>query len=177
MDEKTKKMYRKRCVWWFAMSYALPAEFANALNKADKYAYIYHDKDVDTEPHYHVLLHFENARSGFAVLKDFVSTQNTMLEAVTSPISSYEYLYHLNDPDKFQYDKSEIICHNPVFWEHFLPSIRDRNEVDFLDDLLNVYDFDLKDMAKKYGRDFIKNFRSYLDFRESVLPMSTQKKY
>lgn len=158
---------KKREVWWFVETYLHEDEFKYALSKATHWAYIYHDMD-DCEPHYHILLHYDNARSGNAVLRDFVGNQNSFIEKSVSPIASYEYLTHKNDPDKYQYCDSCIVSHNPVYWEHFLPDVRDRTQLDFLEDLLSTKELDIVLMAKRYGRDFIKNYKAYMDFRHEV---------
>lgn len=177
------KYLKKRNVWWFAETYLEPCEFEYALSKATHWAYIYHDKDVSAdgrlkEPHYHILLHYDNSRTGFAVLRDFVGRQNTFVKDVyknSSPVICYEYLTHDNDVDKYHYSKANIVSHNPVYWEHFLPSVRDRTQTDFLEDLLQTdTDLDLREMAKKYGRDFIKNYRTYIEFRNEVVPYDKQ---
>lgn len=159
---------KKREVWWFVESYLQESEFQYALSKATHWAYIYHDKD-DNEPHYHILLHYDNARSGNAVLRDFVGYQNSFIERCENgPQVCYEYLTHLNDPDKYQYNPDRIVSHNPIYWEHFLPSVRDRTQTDFIEDLLSSNELDIVYMAKKYGRDFIKNYKAYMDFRHEV---------
>lgn len=162
--------------WWDIITYLQESEFQYALSKATHWAYIYHDCDVNDngelkEPHWHILLNFDNARSGNAVLKDFVGYQNTRAYNMdeTSPIERYEYLTHLNDPDKYQYSSSRIVCDNPVYWEHFLPSVRDRTQADFIEDLLQDEELDIVYMARKYGRDFIKNYKSYMEFRNEVI--------
>ena len=56
-----------------------------------------------------------------------------------------------------------------------MPSVRDRTQTDFLEDLLQTdTDLDLREMAKKYGRDFIKNYRTYIEFRNEVVPYDKQ---
>ena len=165
--------YRRRSTWFFLMTYSSPEEFQTLLDKSTHFAYAYHDKD-DNEPHYHVLVHFESARTGYACIKDIKSSSNTFLEEASNPVACYEYLTHKNDLDKYQYTDDIIISHNPVYWKNYLPSVRDRPkadlEADFLEDLISPDVLDLVYMAKKYGRDFIKNYRSYLDFRNEVAP-------
>lgn len=159
---------KKREVWWFVETYLPESDIQYALSKATHWAYIYHDMD-NNEPHFHVLLHYDNARSGNAVLRDFVGWQNTFIERChNGPVVCYEYLTHQNDPDKYQYSSERIISHNPVYWEHFIPDVRNRPEADFIEDLVYSEKLDLVYMAKKYGRDFIKNHKSYLDFRYTV---------
>ena len=189
-QEEVYKKLRKRGVWFNVMTYA-PAEVIEyACSRALHWAYIYHNRDTFDildikdgvseeqlgalkEPHYHVLLHYDIARSGLAVLKDFPSEQNTRVEIADQPIASYEYLTHKNHPNKYQYNDYEIISHNRDYWVAHLPRARDRPsntdlEADFISDLLGEKEPDLVYMARKYGRDFIKNHRSYLDFRDAV---------
>ena len=170
---RSEEKLKKRGVWWFLESYNSPSDFDYGLSKASHWAYIYHDCDLYDDgslvaPHYHILLHYDNARSGLAVLRDFVGKQNTFVQRADSPVACYEYLTHKNDLDKMQYPDSRIVSHNPVYWEHSLPSVRDRTQADFIEDLLSDDELDLVYMARKYGRDFIKNYRSYLDFRYEV---------
>lgn len=166
------KDLRERGVWWFVESYLNECDFKPSLSKASHWAYILHDCD-DCEPHYHILIHYSNSRTGLSVLRDFIGFQNTRVEKCISPLACYEYLTHKNTPEKYQYSSSRIVTHNPIYWEHFIPSIRDRTndkiETDFIEDLLNSEKLDYYTMAKKYGRDFMKNWRSYIDFREEVL--------
>ena len=173
------KDLRERGVWWFVESYLSEYEFRPSLDKASHWAYILHDCD-DCEPHYHILLHYSNSRTGLSVLRDFIGYQNTRVEKCISPIACYEYLTHKNCPEKYQYAISRVISHNPVYWERFLPSVRDRTtdkvDTDFIEDLLFGVELNYLEMAKKYGRDFIKNWRSYEDFREQCLWQIRTKK-
>lgn len=164
---------RQRAGNWFIETYLSPAEFHYALDKMSHWAYIYHDRDYKDdgtlkEPHYHIVARYSNFRTGFAVLKDFVGNQNSFCEKCKSLQASYDYLTHKNEPDKTLYDDIEIVHHNPVYWESFIPSVRDRTSLDLVEDLLSESALDLREMAKKYGRDFIKNYKAYLDFRETV---------
>ena len=74
--------------------------------KLQNYYYILHDKDDDVSPHYHVVLHFENARSFEQVRKLF---NGAHIEPCDSINLSVQYLIHKNHLDKFQYDFVEIV--------------------------------------------------------------------
>lgn len=73
-----------------------------------KYAYIKHDKDKDTEEHYHYYVEFNNPRFLSAVALELGIPDN-MLEQVYSKKGILEYLTHENQPDKYHYSKDEII--------------------------------------------------------------------
>lgn len=169
------KGVRARSYWWSCITYCQEQEFEFALSQSQHWAYIYHDCDEGKEPHYHVLLHFDYQKTGTAVLNYFRGFANTQVEPCYSnkkgevnPIGCYEYLTHKNDPDKYQYSSSRIVSHNPIYWEHFIPSVRDRTQTDFIEDLLSSNELDIVYMAKKYGRDFIKNYKAYMEFRHEV---------
>lgn len=74
-----------------------------------------HDMDVDKEgnlkkPHYHILLSYP----GPTTFNNVNVLTRSLFQPIPIPIvslrSAYEYLYHKNDPDKYQYDKSAIRC-------------------------------------------------------------------
>lgn len=87
-----------------------------------------HDKDVFTEDderknpankagnlkkaHWHVLLHFDGPTTQNAVCSISNAVCASAPVAVESLKGSYEYLCHLNSPDKFQYSQDEIILLN-----------------------------------------------------------------
>lgn len=157
----------RRCYWHSIICYSAPNTFKPLLDKAYHWAYAYHDLDTDDEgnpkpPHYHLLLHFKQARSLNSCRKYILSTQNVLGEECASPMGAYEYLWHKNDADKYQYDKSIVVCHSHLYWDKYLPDIRDRTNIDFIEDLTNGVD--MITMAKRYGRDYMKNYRLYEDF-------------
>jgi len=93
-------------------------DFENILKQItsneDTYAYIKHDKDLkeDGTPkltHYHVVLDFANARTFQALQKKLVGAH---IEQPTNIVACYQYLIHLNDKTKYQYNSNEIISNH-----------------------------------------------------------------
>lgn len=72
--------------------------------------YILHDKDVK-KPHYHVLVIPRNPISENTVkdLVDKVGGANGHFEKVVSTVGYARYLCHKDNPDKHQYDPSEVV--------------------------------------------------------------------
>lgn len=184
----SKSTSSSRCYWHSLVCYSAPNTFRPLLDKACHWAYAYHDLDLDKygnlkPPHYHILVHFKQARSLNSCKKYVLSTQNVFGEECRSPLGAYEYLWHKNDADKYQYDKSIVVCHSPLYWDKFLPDIRDRTNIDFIEDLFNGVD--MVTMAKRYGRDYMKNYRSYEEFldeakrreRLSIISASPSKRF
>lgn len=160
--------------------YAPPVHWGKLLSSATNYAYILHDKDVKEDgtpkpPHYHVLLHFPNAKTKSAIRKltelDKLDSDTTMLsEKLDNPHGAFKYLTHDTkkavDDKKHKYDESEIVTNDLLYW---LESAKDETKPhqEFLDDLLND-EFSHYNLACKYGRDYMKNYRSYSDFAREV---------
>ena len=78
-----------------------------------KYAYILHDKDPDTSPHYHIYLNF--GRSGIAhtdVAKWFGLQESCIERVKGKPVDVLKYLVHGNDSqqNKYQYSYDEVVA-------------------------------------------------------------------
>lgn len=74
-----------------------------------------HDKDINAtgeakKPHYHLLVKFQGLKSDDQVKKMFEEVNGVGLEKVKSYIGMARYLCHLDNPEKFQYNKSDVFC-------------------------------------------------------------------
>lgn len=74
-----------------------------------------HDKDINPtgepkKPHYHVMLMFEGKKSVAQVEEIFSSINGVGCEVVKSVRGYARYLCHLDNPEKYQYDTSEVTC-------------------------------------------------------------------
>lgn len=106
------------------------------------YAYIRHNKDKlnssnltnqDVGVHYHFYLDFANPRS-FASVASELHIPVTILESVkVSKSAILQYLTHENDPNKFHYDISDIVCNFDIVKE------READELFNSDELFNDY--------------------------------------
>lgn len=166
---------------WGFISYATPEEFAALLSRAKHWCYIQHNQD-DCEPHYHILARFSTQMSLSACRKLQLGTQNLLgkkLKSLTAQIKMTAYLTH--DTEKARkagrhiYGIDEVVYKpNDNYWvkQFDKEAQREDNEAtneSFVNDLL-APDLSVKDMAIKYGRDFIKNFNSYMAFRAMFIP-------
>jgi hypothetical protein len=88
-----------------------------------------------------------------------------------SVAEKYAYLTHKLDKTKHQYSDEDIVSDDKAYWSQVLSDSRnaelreDGNEM-FLCDLFTLSDIKL---AKRYGRDFIRNYNSYTDFKCRLL--------
>jgi hypothetical protein len=75
-----------------------------------------HDKDIDAEgkikkPHWHLLISFEGVKN-FEQIKEITNEINAPIpQKVASAKGLVRYMIHMDDADKYQYDKSKIIAH------------------------------------------------------------------
>lgn len=155
------------------VSYASIEDIRRLLDKAKAWAYILHDKDEGKAPHYHIVATFSEQKSFKWVREQVISAtnQNTFSEAIKGEIGDVlDYFIHKGWTDKYQYSNEDIVYSNREYWDKRLERGEDEeNKNDtFMDDLLSS-DFSAEKMGRKYGRDFIKNFKSYNEFRKMVL--------
>lgn len=85
----------------------------NYIKKNLDYAMICHDSDVDEKtgeikkPHYHVVIHFNNAKWNTALADDLSITDN-YIEECRNLNRSLAYLIHYYDDEKYQYSIDEV---------------------------------------------------------------------
>lgn len=130
-----KKEIKKR--YWSFVCYpeSLPDDWIDTLQLQGIACAIspLHDKDLDPtgeakKPHYHVILVFNNTTTYANVL------QLTQLINATIPIhlesvrGMYRYLTHKDNPDKYQYQESDIIKLNAFDYDVYI-STSEVNEI------------------------------------------------
>jgi hypothetical protein len=169
VEEKETKRYYTHCI----VSYASLEEVQPLLEQAKHYAYVLHDKVVEDSSngvHYHIIATFEREKSFAWVRKQVHSDQNTFTEPLKGDVEDMlEYFTHKNEPEKGQYHDS-IVYDDYEYWKRRARTgDKEENKNDtFVDDLISS-DFSIERMSRKYGRDFIKNYKSYLDARNAIL--------
>lgn len=156
---------------WSFMSYASREELQPLLDAAEHWALVRHDKDEAT-PHWHILVHMSTTRASAGLIKLVDSDQNTFAQRLrTTRKDAYDYLDHHKEDGKAQYDSAEIESDDKGWWE----SQKTRKEQEsaaedeceqMIDDIINRVS--MRQMARKYGKDFIKNHRAYRDFAFKV---------
>lgn len=102
--------------WWFiAYPESLPEDWIQTLDdRMVPYAISpLHDKDTKPDgtlkkPHYHVMLRYSGPTTFKHVSELTRSLGQQIPQIYDSPSAAYAYLTHSNNPDKAQYDASEI---------------------------------------------------------------------
>ena len=78
-----------------------------------KWAYILHDKDPDTSPHYHIYLNFGSSGVSSQVVAEWFGLQESQVSKVHGRATDMlQYLTHSNDTqkNKHQYSPSEVVA-------------------------------------------------------------------
>lgn len=140
------------------------SDFQPLLDKAFKWAWILHDKDK-TDPHIHILCTFKQNKSFENVRKLVQGNQNTFAQQMKDKYQDFIYLVHSEDFDKALYNESDIHSNDMSFFQRGCKKSVDNEE--FVVDLLDK-DMTYRQKAIKYGRDYIRNFRTYENFARRV---------
>lgn len=137
----------------------------------DEYAYIYHDSDTKDdgspkEPHFHILVY---RKSGFRLTPAVRAfSQNTLIQPCRSRKLSYEYLTHKNDPDKHSYSTSSIHEFHRDGKDTFSQTVKESQMNAFSQMLDDITQLSRRELAVKYGRDYMLNYRRYEQFASDV---------
>ena len=154
------------------------------LKNIKSYAFIYHDKDtyindiLDDKtneiihkkgdlklPHFHIYLKLKSSRDCEEIKRWFMPKElidvnglpyNCLSQKVKSSVACIDYLTHKNEPDKYQYSESDVISYNI---DSVLENDAIDNSIDIVEDMLSG--FTTRELAKRYGRDFIYHYSSY----------------
>lgn len=165
-------MNNERYYNFFIMTYLNPADFTPTLKRdvVKHYAYIHHDKE-DCEPHYHIILLLNNAKTISAVKKMFPSGQNTFVQVLIDKVGAFDYLTHENDEgEKFKYDKKNIVSDNyNYFYDICIGNEKDDKDertIAIIDDILAK--MPARQLLFKWGRDVVINYDKYVKFADQI---------
>lgn len=78
-----------------------------------KWAYILHDKDKDSFPHYHIYLNFGNSGVDSKIVAEWFGLQESQVNRINGRATDMlQYLTHSNDSqkNKYQYSPSEVVA-------------------------------------------------------------------
>ena len=122
MAKKTKAVLRSKSMMYEQQLSHLPQDLPTLVSDVKKlkprmWAYVIHDRDVTrdgtpVEPHVHVMMTFDNARSISAVAKAFSDKPQYVQAWRGDKRNGYAYLCHRTDNarSKFQYDPADVVA-------------------------------------------------------------------
>lgn len=177
-------------------TYASEEEIRRIIEEKKEYikgvSYIYHDKDEST-PHTHIALELKRSRKGGQILRWFDGAKdranpdtvaNTKAQEVISVSALHDYFTH-SDPDsrqqgKHQYTENDIKCIEGISdawsyvtaWEKAEERAEEKEQkADETEQLLQdiIDHVPQREMCRRYGRDYMKNYQSYKNFASLVV--------
>lgn len=168
--------------------YDTPYAFLNALSRhasVSRYCAILHDADkhpngVPKMEHTHILVVFENPVFYSGLIRLFnspewkeVYTTSVSVEQVSDKHSSFLYLTHESEKaleeGKTLYPSDRLVSNDLPYFQRWVisdPEQESKTTSHFLQDLLTLTPFQL---ALKWGRDYMKNAKTYADFIQYAL--------
>lgn len=132
-------------------------------------ACIKHDKDYDAEQqqlkttHYHLVIMFDRAYRLGTILTLLCDTFNcnanqVSIDKCSSMIMQTRYLIHLDDFDKYQYDKTDIVCNDTDYLNKCFNYIRKIVDIDDLIVIVRQFPV-LTELMSRIGYDNYKKYR------------------
>lgn len=137
---------------------------------AEHWAFVWHDKD-NKVPHCHFIVRFKNNKTPSAMarwLRKIDNKQNWHFSALRDKYAAFDYLYHRDEKSiaegKIRYN--DVLTDDIAYFTRGGQSDRDNQA--FYNDLV-INKLSRADMAKKYGRDYLKNITKYEDARNLII--------
>lgn len=160
---------------FFVRGYVSHKDLLSLFSSADHYAYVWHDRD-NKEPHCHFIIRYmyNKTPTAFAkLLKGVNANQNWYFSCTRDKYCAFDYLLHRDqssiEKGKFRYSESDIICDDiNYFTRGGYEALADLKTQAFYNDLV-INQLPRHEMALKYGRDYIKNIRSYEESRKLIM--------
>jgi hypothetical protein len=117
-----------------------PADWREKLNGLQWVESPLHDKDVNADgtakkPHWHILIIYPNKKNYEQVKEVADSVNGASPQYVQNVVGMIRYFAHLDNPEKAQYDKSQIIGHG-VDVSKYLDS---EDDIDKLEQEIEIY--------------------------------------
>lgn len=150
------------------------------ISEVPKYAFILHDKDFNketgeiVEPHWHYYIEFTNPRDIKSIAENFDIPVN-QIQKVFSKTAILNYLTHCKQPDKYQYNVSDVFTNFDLNAESGVVDVNN----EFLD-LMKVRDLkmSINDYLKKYSSQIsTSNFYNRLKIYEIISKKGVYQKY
>ncbi|MCC9884375.1 replication protein, partial [Streptococcus agalactiae] len=85
-----------------------------------------HDRDINEttseikKPHWHVIVSFKNKKSYDQALDIARQVNSPATKKVASLHGAVQYLWHRYNPEKAQYNKSDVVAHNVFNYRKYL---------------------------------------------------------
>lgn len=146
------------------------------------YAYIIHNMDkqlddnnniIDKPLHCHLLITF-NQNVSIKTIKERIieyTEHNMFGQPLKDKRGAYRYLTHKDDSDKYQYNDIDIVNYDDYFSKFDITTdLQVSKEYQEINNMIDDYStLSYRQLACKYGKDFIRNFRAYQFYFDLII--------
>lgn len=156
ISEKQGNRIKRKGSWFCGTTHSLRNIDAikKNINEFPFYAYIIHDKDEGKSLHIHFVLNCSGSRS-IKSIGDVLDCDYQDIQIAKRPRSCIRYLVHIDNPDKFRYEKDNIVSNNIDRVNYYFDNIN--HSIKFLySDLKKVKTGEISpdDFCDKYSSEF-----------------------
>lgn len=162
-------MKKDRFYRWSLVIYGNEEDVLKVCRVSQHYAYILHEKE-EKEMHWHLLCTFKVWKSLASIKSMIDNGQNVLGEEMHDKQAAFRYLTHKDNPEKYQYEEELIKSDDKGFWR----GEEQGDVIELIDDIIKGMSF--RDMAIKYGKDFVKNYRTYAHYATLVEAQETHER-
>lgn len=130
-EENVQKDTRSRNWSWIIYPESAPENWRTILDESgEKWIESpLHDKDINEltgepkKPHWHIIISFSNKKSykQAKLISELLNAPEP--QSVGSLQGAVQYLWHRNNPEKYQYNKSEVVAHNGFKYRQYLTDV------------------------------------------------------
>ncbi|HFR3424515.1 TPA: Spaf_1101 family AAA-like ATPase [Streptococcus suis] len=114
LNPKTKQPYKRGRNWWIVVyPESLPENWKEIISTEPVAISPLHDKDVNADgtkkkPHYHIVFNYKGNKS-FEQMDEMARALRAPIpERISGLTGAVRYLTHMDNPEKYQYDNTEI---------------------------------------------------------------------
>lgn len=152
------------------------------------YVYIRHDSDVYEDdvfendeivhkkgdlkkPHFHVIIDTYNAATCTAIKRLFTTEEDKpRVMPINDQQAVYEYLWHKNNPEKYQYSKKCLQSDNLDYYERLCVSGQQKDSDNVAIHIVNdiLAGVNPRVLCSRYGRDFIIHYNQYKEMAWTI---------
>lgn len=174
-EEQVKQVYRTFCHRIVGIAHILHDK--DTWTAKDELKEPEHKANVPKEAHRHIIVRTVTSVATNTVVRWFKRFQ--WVDEKAQPITVrgqgipydelgavVDYLVHLNDPDKYQYDKSEIRKLGDTTFLRTASVAVDDSLV--IIDRLNDNTYPIRQLVAEYGKDFVYHFNAYRDVARAM---------
>lgn len=131
IEKDIQKDLRVRNWSWIVYPESAPANWRDILNElGEKWIESpLHDKDINEttneikKPHWHIIISFANKKSYKQMVKISELLNSPNPKNVANLQGAVQYLWHRNNPEKYQYDKKDVVAHNGFKYKQYLNDV------------------------------------------------------